>query len=176
MGEIRSTLDIIMEKTEGLTMTEEEKKELQRRELAGKARGIIQKYVDGIIDLERVNVEMASAGKGNEGLFRRAVIEGSMGYLAPGQDNEAILQVLENTAGIDTQSMRRVLVAFQDRMDEEKNTRENTLRTELNEKGIWGSSVIPNLEADSEWKDYFIDTRKEFLKKLKEGLQQFLSG
>ena len=34
MGEIKSTLDIIMEKTKGLTMTEEEKEGLRRTELA----------------------------------------------------------------------------------------------------------------------------------------------
>ena len=176
MGEIRSTLDIIMEKTRGLTMTEEEKRELKRRELSGKARGLIQKYVDGIIDLDRVKVEMGAAGKGDEDIFRRAMIEETMDLITPGQDNEAILKILENTAGIDTQSIRGILAAFHDRMDEEKNTRENTLRTELNEKGIWGSAVIPNIEADPEWRHYVADKKKEFLKKLKEGLQQFLSG
>lgn len=176
MGEIRSTLDIIMEKTKGLTMTEEEKGELKRRELSKKARGLIQKYVDGAMDLERVKVEMAATGKQDEDIFRRAVIEESMEWIALEQENEAILRFLENTTGIDTQSIRKVLSAFQDRMDEERNTRENTLRTKLKEKGIWGSAVIPNIEADPEWKHFCADTRKEFLKKLKEGLQQFLSG
>ena len=37
MGEIRSTLDIIMEKTKGLTMTEEEKKDFIKKETEGKA-------------------------------------------------------------------------------------------------------------------------------------------
>jgi hypothetical protein len=36
MGEIKSTLDIIMEKTRGLTMTAEEKREFQRKEVEGK--------------------------------------------------------------------------------------------------------------------------------------------
>ena len=48
MGEIKSTMDIIMEKTKGLTMTEEEKAEYKHKELTGKVRGLIQKFLDGI--------------------------------------------------------------------------------------------------------------------------------
>ncbi len=36
MGEIKSTLDIIMEKTKGLTMTEEEKGAFRKKEGEGK--------------------------------------------------------------------------------------------------------------------------------------------
>jgi hypothetical protein len=172
MGEIRSTLDIIMEKTKGLTMTEEEKRELKRRELAGKARGLIQKYVDGIIELDRAEVEVAAAGEGEKDMFRRAMIEESMDWIAPGQDNEAVLRVLDNTTGIDIQPIRKILADFKDRMDEKRNMRENVLRTKLREKGISGSAVIPNIEADPEWKHYVADIREEFLKNLRGLLQE----
>jgi len=101
MGEIRSTLDIIMEKTKGLTMTEEEKREFKRREMAGKARGLIQKYVDGIIDPDRVKIEAAVTGEGQKDMFCRIIMEESMDWIAPGQDNEAVLKILNNTTGKD---------------------------------------------------------------------------
>ncbi len=38
MGEIRSTMDIIMEKAKGLTMTDEEKEAFRKKETEGKVR------------------------------------------------------------------------------------------------------------------------------------------
>ena len=60
MGEIKSTLDIIMEKTKGLTMTEEEKTEYRQQELTGKVRGLIQKFLEGVLKLEKFKVEVAA--------------------------------------------------------------------------------------------------------------------
>ena len=59
MGEIKSTLEIIMEKTKDLTLTEEEKKEFKQKDMAGKIKGIIQKFLDGTLDLNRFKTEIA---------------------------------------------------------------------------------------------------------------------
>ena len=52
MGEIKSTLDIIMEKTKGLTMSEEERTSFKEKELTGKVKGLVQKYINGFLRLE----------------------------------------------------------------------------------------------------------------------------
>ena len=51
MAEIKSTLDIIMEKARDINVSEEEKKAFQRNEFEGKARGLLQKLLDGLLDL-----------------------------------------------------------------------------------------------------------------------------
>jgi hypothetical protein len=43
MGEIRSTLDIIMEKTRDLSLSPEEKRRLKGQEWLGRARGWVRK-------------------------------------------------------------------------------------------------------------------------------------
>ncbi len=174
MGEIRSTLDIIMEKTKGLTMNEEEKRELKRRELSGKARGFVQKYIDGIIDLDRIESEVAGAGEGEKEMLRRAMIEETVGRIVPGQDNEAVLSILDKTTGVHILPVRKIIADFESRMQEEKKRRENAYMTKLKEKGIWGSAVIPNMEADPHWKHFLADIKEEFLKKINENPQQFV--
>jgi len=47
-------------------------------------------------------------------------------------------------------------------MEEEKTARETALRARLKEKGISGSAVIPNIEADQEWIHYLADIKEEF--------------
>jgi hypothetical protein len=63
MGEIRSTLDIIMEKTEGLTISEEEKRAFQKSEIEVKVRGLLQRFIDGILDIERLAGEVEKFGE-----------------------------------------------------------------------------------------------------------------
>ena len=43
MAEIKSTLDIIMEKAKKFSVTEEEKQGFKRQELEGKIKGLVQK-------------------------------------------------------------------------------------------------------------------------------------
>jgi hypothetical protein len=54
MAEIKSTLDIIMERTKNLTMTDKEKASFRRKEAEGKVKGWVQKYQDGVIELDTI--------------------------------------------------------------------------------------------------------------------------
>lgn len=47
MAKIKSTLDIVMERTRNLTITQEEKDALRRKELLDRVRGWVQALVDG---------------------------------------------------------------------------------------------------------------------------------
>ena len=58
MAEIKSTLDLIMEKTKGLTMSDEEKEAFQQKELETKLRGSLQKVMEGRLKLERFQMEL----------------------------------------------------------------------------------------------------------------------
>ena len=65
MAEIKSTLDLVLERTKNLTLTEEEKKSLQRKELEGKIRGWGQKYLDGLMRLSAVNEAVSAPFDGH---------------------------------------------------------------------------------------------------------------
>ncbi len=62
MGEIRSTLDIIMEKAKRVEVTEEDKAAFMRREVEGKIRGSLQKALDGFIDAQGLQSEIEVLG------------------------------------------------------------------------------------------------------------------
>jgi len=169
MGEIRSTLDIIMEKTKGLTMTEDEKRELKRKEMAGKFKGLVQKFLDNIIDLDRLKAEAAVVGQGHEDMFRRVSTKEVIERIEPEGDNEYLLKILESTTGMDTGPIRTTLTDFERRLHKERAVHEKGLWERLKKKGISGSAVIPNLDADSQWRDYASSLRQTFQKEV-EGL------
>jgi hypothetical protein len=59
--------------------------------------------------------------------------------------------MLESTIGVDSGPVREVLVDFEGRLEKEKGVCEKRLMDRLEEKGISGSAVIPNIAADPEW-------------------------
>ncbi len=63
MAEIKSTLELIMEKTKNLTFSDEEKKALREKEVQGKVRGFITKFMDGVMNLDTLGQGIASFEK-----------------------------------------------------------------------------------------------------------------
>ena len=49
MAEIKSTLDLVMEKTRNLTLSADEKAAQQHKEAENRIRGLLQKYLDGVV-------------------------------------------------------------------------------------------------------------------------------
>ena len=109
MGEIKSTLDIIMEKTKGLTMTDEEKGEFKKQQARGKVKGLVQKFLDGIMDLDRVKMETAALGEADPRMIHQLVAEEAIKGIRPGEDNDVGLKILESVAGVDTEPIKKIL-------------------------------------------------------------------
>ena len=166
MGEIRSTLDIIMEKTKGLTMSEEEKRAFKQEGMAGKIKGLIQKFLDGVLDMERLKIAVAGLAEKDEDRVKLMIREESIPKIGLEENNEPILRILEEAAGLDTVSIRKALKGFEGRLEQEKGIREKELIKRLDKKGISGSAVIPNIQADSEWAQHVSQMKGEFQKKL----------
>lgn len=54
MAEIRSTIDLMMERTRGMSLSDEEKDKLQREELTKRAKGFRRRLVEGTIEGEEI--------------------------------------------------------------------------------------------------------------------------
>jgi len=58
VAEIKSTLDLVLEKTRDLTLTEEEKRNLEREELDKKIQRIVNRYLDNSLPVTRLRREV----------------------------------------------------------------------------------------------------------------------
>jgi hypothetical protein len=151
MAEVKSTLDIIMEKAKKLTVTEEEKRDFKRQELEGKIRGFVQKYLDSLIDLDRLKAELAVFQREGEEMVRELIKDDVLGRIQLGRNNGPLLEVLSQSIGMNAGPIKEVLNQLEGRMDREKESREKILAEELRRRGISGSAVIPNLNGDENW-------------------------
>ena len=166
MGEIRSTLDIIMEKTRDLKISDEEKEAFKEQEMTGKIKGLIQKFLDGIIDMEQLRGEVSGLVEKGGDMVKRLIREESVSRIELEGNNEPLFRLLEEITGSEVDSLREVLKAFEKRLEREKDTREQGFKKRLEKQGISGSAVLPNINADPEWSRYVSEIKEEFQERL----------
>ena len=170
MAEIKSTLDIIMEKAKKFSVTEEEKQGFKRQELEGKIKGLVQKALDGILDSERFEVELLALQAKEKDLVDQILKEEVVARIELGANNELLLKLLENIAGLASTAIRKVLAEFEKKAEMQQESRRKALVYDLKKKGISGSAVLPNLDADPEW----LRARSEVTRQLKDEIKEHL--
>jgi len=172
MSEIKSTLDIIMEKAKKFSVTEEEKQGFKRQELEGKVKGLVQKTIDGILDFERFQVELAALQAKDKDLVDPILKDEIVGRLEVGANSETLLKLLEYAAGPASPAVRGVLGDFEKKADKQKESHRNALLDEFKRKGVSGSAVLPNLDADPEWLRMRSDLRRQLQEEIRERLHR----
>lgn len=160
MAEIKSTLDLIMERTKNLTMTVDERKALQRKEWEGKVKGWVQKYLDGAITIEDLKEHIKSGEltvPEIRAIFKAEIVE----HVQLGSDNTLSLQLLEEL-DTDTRPIMDLITLFQNTLNATMISRQEAMKKVLEQKKIFGSSVVPNLDGDREWQEYLQKFRLDF--------------
>ncbi len=166
MAEIKSTIDIIMERTKNLTMSDKEKASFRRAEMEGKVKGWIQKYQDGVIELDTLKSDFERELNEYPGL-RQIFKSQLLGSLRLTGDNEKILRLLEDVLGIPTNNIKDIIQALKQEMETLRIERRALLREDLKKKKIYGASVVPNPDRG----EYFQDRIKKAESKLQKQLQ-----
>jgi uncharacterized membrane protein YgaE (UPF0421/DUF939 family) len=155
MAEIKSTLDLIMEKTKNLTMSDEEKRAFKKKELAGKVRTLVQRTLDGLITEERFEEEVSNLRleSGNESLLKRTLLEELIGRFDLGQEHEPLVNLLNRSIKADKESLHSILRKAEEEARSLREERREILRKRLEKRGIAGSAVTANPGADTEFKE-----------------------
>jgi hypothetical protein len=146
----------------------EEKEAFQKKEIEGKVRGLLQKYIDGVLTLDRLKTELDGLGHSKQATAMGLVREACLARIEPAGDNSRLIELLQDPAGLDPEPIRRLLTKCDAELMLKRKQRRKELLKGLKESGISGSAVIPHIEADEEWKDYLLKTREEFQARLRE--------
>ncbi|MFC1883651.1 hypothetical protein ACFL2O_02665 [Thermodesulfobacteriota bacterium] len=151
MSEIKSTLDLVMEKAKGFTLTEDEKKEFQRREVEGKMKGIFQKYLDGVFNIERAGEEIGGLSRGTSDVVKAVFGKACASRIGLKGDNGPVIDLIKEVTGTDVSALEEVISNAFRSLGELEAGQKNKILERLKQKGISGSALIPNLNADPEW-------------------------
>lgn len=152
MVEIKSTLELVMERTRHLTLTEQDKREQALAEFKKSLNGLLTRFHDGSVGLDQFQAELRSLQKHSHITDRSTVIGEIFSRLDLDGDNAWALNLLEEAFGMNIEGIGAVLKEYQKAVDSMTQTRMSELRTNLLEQhGISGSAVIPNYAAYPDW-------------------------
>lgn len=168
MAEIKSTLDLVLEKTRHLTLSEDERLGLERKGLERKVQAVVNRYLNKTLPLGELKEEMEKIGNNQQGLARDLLKRHFLAHFKLDADNSMVLSALREVTGFDTAQ----LTTLQREYEAEKEKRKNSLIQEnlsaLKQRGISGSAVVPNMSRVPEW--------DQFLKSLSHRYQERLKG
>jgi hypothetical protein len=153
MGEIKSTLDLVLEKTKNLTLSSEEKEEQKQKEIENRIKGMMQKYQDGMLSKNQLITDYEILKKDYNMSQNNTLIVEITKRIEPDQDNQPLLEVLQECCTLDTAAIETNIENFQKAYHKAASDRKDRLKENLAQKyAISGSAVVPNLEADEQWR------------------------
>jgi hypothetical protein len=152
VAEIKSTLELVMERTRHLTLTGEEKREHAVAEFKKSLSGLIQRCQDGTLTPGRFREDLHVLQANWQVTDSQIVLDEISKRLNLDGEKAWALDLLAQAFGINPHGITAVSDEYRKAVNEVALNRSDQIRKELGEKeGIYGTAVIPNLEADREW-------------------------
>jgi hypothetical protein len=167
MSEVKSTMDIIMEKAEKLTVTDQDKKEFAEKEVQGRVKGLFQKYLDGILSVKQLKSEMALFSEDRVPLAEKALLDECSDNMDIDGELQPFLDVLERVLGRDIIPVLDLIDRFQEEKETGREKKMVILMRSLADRGVSGTAVIANTAADRSWREYLLDMNDRFRAELK---------
>ncbi len=174
MAEIKSTLDLVMEKTRDMTLSSDEKQQQQRQEIETRIKGLLQRYLDGGLTREQLKDDYGILKNKDGRTTARALATEVIGRMQLRQDDSGLLKVLELLEGWDVTPIGKLIDEWRGKYRNAARQRSEQLKKTLaREHFITGAAVLANLEADARWQHEQQQLLAEFQSRLHRQLRQF---
>lgn len=162
MGEIKSTLDLVMERTQNMSLSDDEKARQQQDEYEKRLQGLLQKYADGIFGLDRLQAEIGRLQQSMGLNDQTALVDAVRKRIEPDGNSGRWLDLMARLAPAISRTLADILKTYRTRRDECIETAERRLRRRLMQAhGIAGSAVAPNHQKDRRCRDDLAGLKRE---------------
>jgi uncharacterized membrane-anchored protein YjiN (DUF445 family) len=156
MGEIKSTLELAMEKTKKLAMSEKEKEEMKQKEILQKATGFFHRYRNGLLPLNEILKQIERMEQETATTVKELLLSQWIDALSLDDEEERILKGIES---LEQRNIHQIKQKFRDLLSQYQGEKEKAkekawlqLIEGLQKDGICGSAVEPKLEGSELWK------------------------
>jgi hypothetical protein len=172
MAEIKSTLDLVMERTRKAVLSDEEKTEIQRQELYRKAEALFRRFQEDLLSLDGIGRELVRLPEPEQAPVREAFVRLCAGGLSEAGANEKLLKGIEVVGARPVADVERRLTQLQEAYRAEREEGRCRLTCAMAEalrgEGFWGSAVEPAIEGTPEWEDLLASLETAFKGRLDE--------
>ena len=177
MGEIKSAVELAMEKTKGFHLSREEMNKLKEEEMQSKAHGLVNRFLEVDFHLKEVEKELSKFSPEDRGQIEKLMKE----YLAEAiqleRDNELIFQgiaALGQASHSFKGEIQQLVEDYQEQKGKSYVKTEKNLVAKWEKQGISGSAVQAKVEGSPEWENAlsgFTPAFEERLRAVKEKLK-----
>jgi hypothetical protein len=170
MAEIKSAVELAMERTKGLRLSHEEKEKLKEEEIQSKAHSLMKRYLEVDFHLREAERELDRFDPTQRRHLEKLFIQYLSEAIDLDRDNDLIFQGIESFRGgskSSIQKMKELIQSYQEEKGREYLKAEKDLLTKLERLGISGSAVQPKVEGSPEWEEALPKFKPAF----QEGLQ-----
>jgi len=179
MGEIKSTLELAMERTKKLAISEEEKEEIKQKEILQKATSLFHRYREGHLPLNEILKEIEKMEKKTATTVKELLLSQWIDALSLNDEDESTFKGIESLKQRSIEEVKQKFHHLLSKYQDEKERIKEKLRVEFTEalrkEGIYGSAVEPNIESDELWKREKEKLSHSYKMKLEEIKQQLRS-
>ena len=154
MGEIKSSLDIVMEKTRHLKFTAEERQTQNVKDLQGRLKGLVQKYKDRLLKNEKMRKDWEMLKQLHSLPDASLLVTEVLQQIDLDKENQPLLHLLADICHLNTSGLTTVFEAYEETRQQALDRFRRKAKERLARKQfIAGSAVVPNLEQDRGWAD-----------------------
>ena len=167
MAEIKSTLELALERTRKLSISQKEKDEIKRKETEQKAAGIFHRYMDNTLSLNELLREVERMEEKARSAVRELLLSRWIDAVSLEADPEKLLRGVESLKGQSVDEIRRTLEVLRSELERRGREAEQKMEIQLAEalrkEGIHGTAVVPRVRESGEWKERIRSVAQGFL-------------
>ncbi len=155
MGEIKSTWDIVMEKTKGLKISSRDRERIRKGELTSRIHAIFHKYMDAQGNQAYLKRELEGLRGEERKVVERELLIQLLDTIDLSKDNRTVITGIETIKGKPVaktlEKLNLLASGYKAARDERAREIEGVFRRRLAAAGISGSAVQPSLEGKRDW-------------------------
>jgi hypothetical protein len=170
MGEIKSALELAMEKSKKYVISDEEREKIREKEILQKTTGLFHRYKEGHLSQNEMMREIEKMDEKLRERVKELLLFQWVDALSLEEDGERAFVVLES---IKDRSLNDVREKFQNlrtiylnEIEEARQKMSLQLAEVLKDEGIGGDAVKPNVEGSEEWKGRIGEVNRSYRENL----------
>ncbi len=156
MAEIKSTLELAMERTKKIGISEKERSEIKQKEIGQKVNALSIRYMEGHLSLNEILREMEKMDEKTKAIAKEALVSQWIDALSLKGEDEGLLKGIESlkhrTADQLKEKHHQLLSQYRREEEKVKEKVRAQLTEALKREGIYGSAVELDIEASPLWK------------------------
>ncbi len=171
MAEIKSAIELAMEKTRNLVVDSKEREAMAIKDIEDKVKAVLRRYMEEMVDdedaakeLNKVNADLT--------LKRTLIVDAVVEEFDVRKNNEPLLALMY-AAGIDLpetirSELETLSKTFREAVEARKIVVRERISDNLAESGIAGNGIEPNLVAWDEWREEVEQAGNAFKQRMEE--------